>query len=97
MEEYGTETVPFVLLKVTSDEPTSSKPWHDSGRFEVPPTYLNGLGARFSLAIALLGMASLPRVAVPDSRVNYLLAQHRVELAGLGIAALVAVAVALLL
>ena len=55
------------------------------------------LVALLALAIALLGMAALPRVAVPDSRVNYLLARHRVELAGLGVAALVAVAIALLL
>jgi hypothetical protein len=55
------------------------------------------LVALLALAIALLGMASLPRVAVLDSRASYLLARHRAELAGLGVAALGAVAVALLL
>jgi hypothetical protein len=48
-------------------------------------------------AIILLGLASLPRVAVVDPRLNDILARHRVEIAGVGTAALVAAAIALLL
>jgi hypothetical protein len=55
------------------------------------------LVALLALAILLLGVASLPRVAVPEPQMHYLLARHRVELAGLGAAALVAVALAFLL
>jgi hypothetical protein len=55
------------------------------------------LVALLALAILLLGVASLPRVAVPDPRVNDVLARHRVEIAGVGVAALAAAAVAFLL
>ena len=48
-------------------------------------------------AILLLGLASLPRVAVPDPRLNDVLARHRAEIATVGVVALVAVAVAFLL
>jgi hypothetical protein len=54
------------------------------------------LVALLALSILLLGVASLPRVAVPEPRVHDLLARHRVEIAGLGAAALVAVAIAFL-
>jgi hypothetical protein len=50
-----------------------------------------------AMAIALLGVASLPRTAVPDPRLHDLLARHRVDLAGVGAAALVAVTVLILL
>jgi hypothetical protein len=50
-----------------------------------------------ALAIALLGIASLPRLAVPEPRVNELIARHRMEIAGLGTAAFVAVVIAFLL
>jgi hypothetical protein len=50
-----------------------------------------------ALAIALLGIASLPRTAGADSRANELLARHRAEIAGLGTAAFLAVVVAFLL
>jgi hypothetical protein len=50
-----------------------------------------------ALAIVLLGIASLPRVATPESRAGDLLASHRGEIAGLGTAALVAVVIAFLL
>jgi hypothetical protein len=55
------------------------------------------LVALLALAILLLGVASLPRVAVPDPRLNDALSRHRLELAGLGAAALVGVALAFLL
>jgi len=54
------------------------------------------LVALLALSILLLGVASLPRVAVPEPRVHDLLARHRLEIAGLGAAALVAVAIAFL-
>lgn len=53
--------------------------------------------ALLALAIALLGIAALPRLVLPDSRANELLAEHRTEIAGLGAAAFVAVVVAFLL
>jgi hypothetical protein len=49
-----------------------------------------------ALAIVLLGIASLPRVATPESRAGDLLATHRSEIAGLGAAALVAVVITFL-
>ena len=49
------------------------------------------------LFLHLLGLASLPRVAVPEPRFNDLLARHRGEIAALGTASLVAVALAFLL
>ena len=49
-----------------------------------------------AFAIALLGIASLPRVATPESRASDLLARHRRELAGLGTAALIAVLITFL-
>jgi hypothetical protein len=55
------------------------------------------LVALLALAIVLLAVASLPRVAVPDPRVHDLLAKHRIEIAALGAAALVGVALAFLL
>jgi hypothetical protein len=55
------------------------------------------LVALLALAIALLGLASLPRIALPESRTSYLLARHRVEIAGLGAAAFAAVVVGFLL
>ena len=55
------------------------------------------LVALLALAIALLGIAALPRLVLPDSRTNELLAEHRAEIAGLGAAAFVAVVVAFLL
>jgi hypothetical protein len=55
------------------------------------------LVALLALSILLLGLASLPAVAVPDPRVNDLLARHRVEIAGFGVIALVSVAMAFLL
>jgi len=55
------------------------------------------LVALLAVAIALLGLASLPRVAVPEPRFNDLLARHRAEIATLGAASLVAVALAFLL
>jgi type IV secretory pathway TrbD component len=55
------------------------------------------LVALLAVAIILLALASLPRVAVSEPRFNDVLVRHRAEIAGLGAAALVAVAVALLL
>jgi hypothetical protein len=56
------------------------------------------LVALLALAILLLAVASLPRVAsVADSRANDLLARHRMEIAGLGTAAFVAVVIAFVL
>jgi hypothetical protein len=55
------------------------------------------LVALLAVAIVLLGLASLPRVAVPEPRFNDLLARHRAEIATLGAASLVAVALAFLL
>jgi hypothetical protein len=48
------------------------------------------------VAILLLGLASLPQMAVPESRAGYLLVRHRVEIAGLGAAALLAVLITFL-
>jgi hypothetical protein len=47
-----------------------------------------------AVAIVLLGLASLPRVAFLDPRVTHALARHRVEIAGLGAAVLLGVALA---
>ena len=55
------------------------------------------LVALLALAIVLLGLASLPRLAFVESRANELLARHRLEIAGSGALALVAVAIAFLL
>ena len=49
-----------------------------------------------AVAIVLLGIASLPRVAAPESRAGDLLASHRRELAGVGTAALIAVLITFL-
>jgi hypothetical protein len=54
------------------------------------------LVALLALAILLLALASLPRVAVAEPRFNSMLARHRLEIAGLGAAALIAVAVTFL-
>lgn len=53
--------------------------------------------ALLAVAIFLLGIASLPGMALPASRANELIAQHRVEIAGLGAAAFLAVVLAFLL
>jgi hypothetical protein len=53
--------------------------------------------ALLAVSIVLLGLASLPRVAVPEPRFNDLLVRHRAEIAGLGAVSLVAVALAFLL
>jgi hypothetical protein len=55
------------------------------------------LVALLALAILLLGVASLPRMAVPEARTGDLLARHRTEIAGLGAAAFVAVLITFLL
>jgi hypothetical protein len=55
------------------------------------------LVALLAIAIVLLALASVPRVAVAGGRTNDLLARHRAEIAGLGAVALVATAVAYLL
>jgi hypothetical protein len=55
------------------------------------------LVALLALAIALLGLASLPRMALPESRTSDLLARYRIELAGLGAAAFGAVVIGFLL
>ena len=55
------------------------------------------LVALLAVAIVLLSLASLPRVAVPEPRFNDLLVRHRGEIAALGAASLVAVALAFLL
>lgn len=55
------------------------------------------LVALLALSILLLGLASMPRVAVVEPRVNDLLVRHRVEIAALGAMALAAVAIAFLL
>lgn len=55
------------------------------------------LVALLALSILLLGLASLPAMAVPDARANDALARHRGEIAGLGVIALVGVALAFLL
>ena len=55
------------------------------------------LVALLAAAIVLLGLASLPRVAVAGPRVSEVLAQHRLEIAGVGAAAFVAVVIVVLL
>jgi hypothetical protein len=56
------------------------------------------LVALLAVAIALLALASAPRLAgAHDRRVNELLVRHRAEIAGLGTAALLAVVIAFLL
>ena len=50
-----------------------------------------------ALAILLLALASLPRMAMPEARTGDLLARHRLEIAGLGAAAFVAVVIAFVL
>jgi len=55
------------------------------------------LVALLALAIVLLALASLPRMAVPESRTSDLLARHRIEIAGLGAAAFGAVVIGFLL
>jgi hypothetical protein len=47
-------------------------------------------------SILLLGLASVPRVALADARFNELLARHRLEIAGIGTAALIAFAITFL-
>lgn len=54
------------------------------------------LVALLALAIVLLGVASLPRMALPEARTSDLLARHRVEIAGLGAAAFAAVVIGFL-
>jgi hypothetical protein len=54
------------------------------------------LVALLILAIVLLGIASLPRVAFQESRANQLLVHHRAQIAGLGAVAFVAVVIAFL-
>lgn len=54
------------------------------------------LVALLGLAIVLLAVASLPRVALTETRANYLLMRHRTEIAGLGAVAFVAVLIAFL-
>jgi hypothetical protein len=57
-----------------------------------------GLVVLLALAIALLAVASAPRLAgARHTRVNHLLVRHRAELAGLGTAALLAVIIVFLL
>ena len=55
------------------------------------------LVALLALAILLLGLASLPRMALIESRTSDLLVRHRIEIASLGAAAFVAVVVGFLL
>jgi hypothetical protein len=55
------------------------------------------LVALLAIAILLLGVASLPGMAMPAARTGDLLARHRIEIAGLGAAAFVAVLVTFLL
>lgn len=55
------------------------------------------LVALLALAILLLGVASLPRMALPEARTSDLLARHRMEIAGLGAATFVAVVITFLL
>jgi hypothetical protein len=55
------------------------------------------LVALLSLAIVLLALASLPRMALRESRTSDLLARHRIEIAGLGAAAFAAVVIGFLL
>ena len=53
--------------------------------------------ALLALAIVLLALASLPRMALPEPRTSDLLARHRIEIAGLGAAAFAAVVIGFLL
>ena len=53
--------------------------------------------AALAAAIALLGLAALPRTAMPDPRLNDLLVRHRTDVALAGLGALVAALAALLL
>jgi hypothetical protein len=53
--------------------------------------------ASLAAAIALLGLAALPRRAVPDPRLDDLLARHRGEVALAGVGALLAAITAMLL
>jgi hypothetical protein len=53
--------------------------------------------ALLALSILLLGLASLPPIAVVEPRVNEALMRHRIGIAALGATALVAVAIAFLL
>lgn len=55
------------------------------------------LVALLALAIVLLGVASLPKLAFVDRRANELLARHRLEILALGAAAFIAVALTFLL
>jgi len=55
------------------------------------------LVALLALAIVLLGLASLPGMALPESRTSDLLARHRIEIAGLGAAAFAAVVIGFLI
>jgi hypothetical protein len=55
------------------------------------------LVALLAAAILLLGLASLPKVAMPDPRLNELLAKHRLEIAGVGAVAFAAVVIAFLI
>jgi len=50
-----------------------------------------------AIAILLLGLASLPRMALTESRTSDLLVRHRIEIAGLGAAAFAAVVIGFLL
>jgi hypothetical protein len=56
-----------------------------------------GLVALLAVAIVLLGLGSLPRVALADARLNELLARRRTEIAAVGAAALLAVVIAFLI
>ena len=53
--------------------------------------------ALLAASILLLGLASLPRVALPDPRLNEMLARHRLEIAGVGTMAFVAVVISFLI
>ena len=55
------------------------------------------LVALLAAAIFLLGLASLPPIAVVDARINDVLARHRSEIAGAGAATFIAVVIAFLL
>jgi len=54
------------------------------------------LVALLAVAIVLLGIASLPKLAFVDRRANALLAQYRLEIAALGAAAFIAVVITFL-
>jgi hypothetical protein len=55
-----------------------------------------GLVALLAAAILLLGLGSLPRLALADARINDALARHRTEITVVGAAALIAVIVTFL-